>query len=163
MNFQHRVTVMGGGSFGTVLANIVAHNGFPVSLWLRDQYLAEEMRQTRVNSRYVPGLYLHDDLEIVTDFKRCVSHADTLIFSVPSKAFRGVLEQVKDFINDQQFLVTTAKGIEPDHFLLMSQLHQFGQTCSKAIHTTQPPPGAAVEDVPPKQSVNHFSAIRFDN
>ena len=122
MNFQHRVTVIGGGSFGTVLANIVAHNGFPVTLWLRDQDLAEEMRQTRVNSRYVPGLYLHDDLEIVTDFKRCVNHADTVIFSVPSKAFRGVLEQVKDFINDQQFLVTTAKGIEPDHFLLMSQL-----------------------------------------
>ena len=115
MNFQHRVTVMGGGSFGTVLANIVAHNGFPVSLWLRDQYLAEEMRQTRVNSRYVPGLYLHDDLEIVTDFKRCVSHADTLIFSVPSKAFRGVLEQVKDFINDPALCLWLSLQGTADH------------------------------------------------
>jgi glycerol-3-phosphate dehydrogenase (NAD(P)+) len=122
MNFEHRVTVIGGGSFGTVLANIVAHNGFPVRLWLRDQELAQEMRQTRVNSRYVPGLYLHEELEIVTDFSECISEAGTIIFSVPSKAFRGVLEQAKSYINPQQYLVTTAKGIEPEKFLLMSQV-----------------------------------------
>jgi glycerol-3-phosphate dehydrogenase (NAD(P)+) len=122
MNFEHRVTVIGGGSFGTVLANIVAHNGFPVRLWMRDQALAEEIRQTRVNSRYVPGLNLHEDLEIVTDFSVCISEADTIIFSVPSKAFRGVLEQAKSHINPQQNLVTTAKGIEPEKFLLMSQV-----------------------------------------
>jgi glycerol-3-phosphate dehydrogenase (NAD(P)+) len=122
MNFEHRVTVIGGGSFGTVLANIVAHNGFPVRLWMRDQALAEEIRQTRVNSRYVPGLNLHADLDIVTDFSVCISEADTIIFSVPSKAFRGVLEQAKSHINPQQNLVTTAKGIEPENFLLMSQV-----------------------------------------
>ena len=122
MNFEHRVTVIGGGSFGTVLANIVAHNGFPVRLWMRDQTLAQEMRQTRVNSRYVPGLNLHADLDIVTDFSVCISEADTIIFSVPSKAFRGVLEQAKSHINPQQNLVTTAKGIEPENFLLMSQV-----------------------------------------
>jgi|TARA_B110000977_G_scaffold101219_1_gene132664 glycerol-3-phosphate dehydrogenase (NAD(P)+) len=122
MNFEHRVTVIGGGSFGTVLANIVAHNGFPVRLWMRDQALAQEIRQTRVNSRYVPGLNLHEDLEIVTDFSVCISEADTIIFSVPSKAFRGVLEQAKSHINPQQNLVTTAKGIEPEKFLLMSQV-----------------------------------------
>jgi glycerol-3-phosphate dehydrogenase (NAD(P)+) len=122
MNLQHRVAVIGGGSFGTVLANIVAHNGFPVRLWLRDEELAQEMRQTRVNSRYVPGLVLHDDLEIVTDLSVCISDADTVIFSVPSKAFRGLLDQAKNYINPQQYLVTTAKGIEPDNFLLMSQV-----------------------------------------
>jgi glycerol-3-phosphate dehydrogenase (NAD(P)+) len=122
MNLQHRVAVIGGGSFGTVLANIVAHNGFPVRLWLRDEELAQEMGQTRVNSRYVPGLVLHDDLEIVTDLSVCISDADTVIFSVPSKAFRGLLDQAKNYINPQQYLVTTAKGIEPDNFLLMSQV-----------------------------------------
>ncbi len=122
MKVKHQVTVIGGGSFGTVLANIVAHNGFPVRLWLRDQELAEEIRQTRVNSRYVPGLQLHKALEIVTEFSSCISDADSLIFSVPSKAFRGVLEQVKTFIKPHQHLVTTAKGIEPNNFLLMSQV-----------------------------------------
>lgn len=122
MKGKHRVTVIGGGSFGTVLANIVAHNGFPVRLWLRDQALAQEMRQTRVNGRYVPGLHLHEALEIVTDLSGCISDADTVIFSVPSKAFKGVLEHVKSYINPQQHLVTTAKGIEAENFLLMSQI-----------------------------------------
>ena len=122
MNLQHRVAVIGGGSFGTVLANIVAHNGFPVRLWLRDETLAQEMRETRVNSRYLPGLVLHENLEIVTDLSVCISDADTVIFSVPSKAFRDLLDQAKAYINPQKYLVTTAKGIEPDNFLLMSQV-----------------------------------------
>jgi glycerol-3-phosphate dehydrogenase (NAD(P)+) len=122
MNVQHRVAVIGGGSFGTVLANIVAHNGFPVQLWLRDETLAQEIRDTRINSRYVPGLELHQDLDIVTDLSVCICDADTVIFSVPSKAFRGVLEQAKGYINPKQYLVTTAKGIESDSFLLMSQV-----------------------------------------
>ena len=122
MNLKHRVAVIGGGSFGTVLANIVSHNGFPVRLWLRDEALAQQMRLTRVNSRYVPGLELHGDLEIVTDLSLCISDADTVIFSIPSKAFRGLLEQSKTYINPKQYLVTTAKGIESDSFLLMSQV-----------------------------------------
>jgi len=122
MNLQHQVAVIGGGSFGTVLANIVANNGFPVRLWLRDQTLAQEMSDTRVNSRYLPGLALHEDLEIVTDLGACIGDAATIIFSVPSKAFRGLLEQAKGYVNPQQNLITTAKGIEPDNFLLMSQV-----------------------------------------
>jgi len=122
MSANHRVAVIGGGSFGTVLANIVACNGYPVRLWMRDENLAQEIRQTKVNSRYVPGLALHDSLEIVTDLSECISDAGTVIFSVPSKAFRGVLEQSKAFVNDSQNLVTTAKGIEANSFLLMSQV-----------------------------------------
>lgn len=122
MNLQHKVAVIGGGSFGTVLANIAAQNGFPVRLWLRDEELAQHMRLTRVNSRYVPGLELHKDLAIVTDLSLCISDADTVIFSIPSKAFRGLLNKAKAYVNPKQLLVSTAKGIEPDNFLLMSQV-----------------------------------------
>jgi glycerol-3-phosphate dehydrogenase (NAD(P)+) len=122
MDLQHQVAVIGGGSFGTVLANIVAHNGFPVRLWLRDQTLAQEMCETRVNSRYLPGLVLHENLQIVTDLGACIGDAGTVIFSIPSKAFRALLEQAKVYVNSQQNLITTAKGIEPDNFLLMSQV-----------------------------------------
>ena len=122
MTSQHRVAVIGGGSFGTVLADIVAHNGYPVRLWMRDEALAQEIRDTRVNLRYVPDLTLHADLEIVTDLEACISQADTIIFSVPSKAFRQLLDLAKDYISADQYLVTTAKGIEPERFLLMSQV-----------------------------------------
>jgi glycerol-3-phosphate dehydrogenase (NAD(P)+) len=122
MNSKQKVAVIGGGSFGTVLANIAAQNGFPVRLWLRDKQLADQMRDSRINTRYLPGLTLHEDLEITTDLEHCVSDADVVIFSIPSKSFRSLLQQVKTFVSPQQYLVTTAKGIEPEHFMLMSQV-----------------------------------------
>ena len=119
---RHSVLVIGGGSFGTVLANIVAHNGFASCLWLRDEEQAAAMRKQRVNKRYLPDLKLHENLSISTDLKDCIAKADTVFFSVPSKVFRQVLDQVKALILPSQYLITTTKGIEAEHCLLMSQV-----------------------------------------
>lgn len=122
MTVQHRVLVIGGGSFGTVLANIVAENGHPSCLWVRDEQQAQNMLHKRVNERYLPNYDLHSNLQISTDLPAAIAAADTILFSVPSKVFRSVLDQVKDYIKPEQYLVTTTKGIEPEHFLLMSQV-----------------------------------------
>jgi glycerol-3-phosphate dehydrogenase (NAD(P)+) len=122
MTSQHRVLVIGGGSFGTVLANIVAENGHPSCLWVRDEQQAQNMLHKRVNERYLPNYDLHSNLQISTDLPAAIAAADTILFSVPSKVFRSVLDQVKDYIKPEQYLVTTTKGIEPEHFLLMSQV-----------------------------------------
>jgi glycerol-3-phosphate dehydrogenase (NAD(P)+) len=122
MTGQHRVLVIGGGSFGTVLANIVAENGHPSCLWVRDEQQAQNMLHKRVNERYLPNYDLHSNLQISTDLPAAIAAADTILFSVPSKVFRSVLDQVKDYIKPEQYLVTTTKGIEPEHFLLMSQV-----------------------------------------
>ena len=122
MTNENRVLVIGGGSFGTVLADIVAANGHPSCLWLRDEAQADKIRESRINERYLPGYTLHEDLQISTDLKSAISAADTIFFSVPSKVFRDVLDQVRDFVRPEQHLVTTTKGIEPEHFLLMSQV-----------------------------------------
>ena len=37
MTVQSPIAVLGGGSFGTALANLVAENGLPVRLWMRDR------------------------------------------------------------------------------------------------------------------------------
>ena len=122
MTSQHRVLVIGGGSFGTVLANIVAENGYPSCLWVRDDQQAHNMLHKRTNERYLPNYDLHSNLQISTDLPAAIAAADTILFSVPSKVFRSVLDQVKDYIKPEQYLVTTTKGIEPEHFLLMSQV-----------------------------------------
>lgn len=122
MQSQHRVLVIGGGSFGTVLADIVAHNGHASCLWMRDEQQAQVTRDTRINERYLPGFSLHEDLQISTDLKASIEAADTILFSVPSKVFRDVLDMVRDYITPEQYLITTTKGIEPEHFLLMSQV-----------------------------------------
>jgi len=122
MTNKHQVLVIGGGSFGTVLADIVATNGHDSCLWMRDKQQADRIRQSRANERYLPGYTLHPTLQISTDLSSAIAAADTILFSVPSKVFRSVLDQVKGFIRPEQYLITTTKGIEPEHFLLMSQV-----------------------------------------
>lgn len=122
MNQIHSIAVIGGGSFGTVLANMIAENGYPVSLWLRDDKLAMSMQNNSCNVRYLPELKLHPALSITTCIKSALNGADTVMFAIPSQAFRQVLEHACKYILPQQYLVTTTKGIEANHFLLMSQI-----------------------------------------
>src|SRR5690606_11700709 len=122
MTQKAKVTVLGGGSFGTALANIAAENGHDTRLWLRDEARAEEIRIQRENTRYLPGCKVAESLQTSTDLAACVQAADVLLVSVPSKSVREVLRQAKAHIREGQVLVSTTKGIEAGTFKLMSQI-----------------------------------------
>src|SRR5690554_150144 len=122
MTQKAKVAVLGGGSFGTALANIAAENGYETWLWLRDAARAEEIRTLRENTQYLPGCRLADNLEPTTDLAACVEDAQVILVAVPSKGVREVVRQVKDCIRPEQLLVSTTKGIEPGTFKLMSQI-----------------------------------------
>jgi glycerol-3-phosphate dehydrogenase (NAD(P)+) len=119
---KYAVAVLGGGSFGTVLANLSAENGNATTLWLRDEAQMADMSEGRENSRYLPGLRLHDDLAFSTDLGATIAAADVIFVSIPSKAFRSVLRAAKPFFREDHVLVSTTKGIEKDTFALMSQI-----------------------------------------
>jgi glycerol-3-phosphate dehydrogenase (NAD(P)+) len=119
---QWRVAVLGGGSFGTVLANMAAENGHSTTLWLRDEAQLAEMSATRENSRYLPGFRLCDALCFSNDLGAAVAGADVIFVSIPSKAFRSVVRSARPFLRPEQILVSTTKGIEKDSFTLMSEI-----------------------------------------
>ena len=64
-----RVAVLGGGSFGTVLANLAAENGHDTTLWLRDEAQLADMLATRENARYLPGFRLAESLSFSRDLE----------------------------------------------------------------------------------------------
>ena len=119
---KQRVAVLGGGSFGTVLANLAAEGGSSTTLWLRDEAQMAEMSRGRENSRYLPGFRLHDALAFSTDLNATVAAADIIFVSIPSKAFRSVVRAARASFRLDQVLVSTTKGIEKDSFTLMSQI-----------------------------------------
>lgn len=121
MKEKYRVLVLGAGSFGTVLANIIAQNGYESILWARDKALVEEINTRHTNSKYLPDLSLDTNLSATWDLSS-VQSADMVVFSIPSKAFRGVLEKAIAYINKEQILVSTTKGLDAQDFQLMSQL-----------------------------------------
>ena len=116
------VAVLGGGSFGTVIANLAASNGHATTLWLRDPQQLADMREKQENTRYLPGFPLDPSLQFSDDLQAVVAQADIIFFSIPSKAFRNVLQAAKPALRPNQMLVSTTKGIERANFALMSEI-----------------------------------------
>ena len=119
---QHRVAVLGGGSFGTVIANIMAGNGHVVRLWLRKGERADEINQQHVNSAYLPDLRLHHNLSATTVLADAVADCDIVFVAVPSKSSREVARSLAPLLAEGVMLISTTKGIELNGFKLMSQV-----------------------------------------
>ncbi len=117
-----KIAVLGGGSFGTVLANIAAENGHDVKLWLRDPVRADELNNSHENSRYLPGYLLSDSLVASADLQAVLESADLVFVSIPSASFRAVVQQAAAYLSPDQMIVSTTKGIEAESFSLMSQI-----------------------------------------
>ncbi|MFT4674752.1 MAG: glycerol-3-phosphate dehydrogenase (NAD(P)+) [Reinekea sp.] len=117
-----KVTVLGGGSFGTAVANIAAMNHHPVTLWMRSEKQADDILQNRQNARYLPGYVLADNLAPSLDLESAVRDAHFVFVAVPSKAFRAVVEEAVQYLPANARLISLTKGIEPTSFKLMSQI-----------------------------------------
>ena len=115
------VTVLGGGSFGTTLANLLAGNDVPTRLWLRDEEQAASMRAKGENARYLPGVRLDPRLVITSDAEEALKDAQLVFLAIPSGAFRSVLQQLAPLLSGKG-LISTTKGIEQPGFLMMSQI-----------------------------------------
>jgi len=116
------IAVLGGGSFGTVIANMIAGNGYSVTLWMRDADNARQCQLKRENTPYLPGYRLEESLHVTSDMEAALRGAEVVFFSIPSKSFREVAEHAAPLIAPGTVVVSTAKGIEEGSFKLMSQL-----------------------------------------
>ena len=121
MTEQTPVAVLGGGSFGTALANLLADNGQRVLQWMRDPEQAQQMNISRENPRYLKGVKLHDAITPTSDLLATVSAAQMVVVAIPSSALRAALAPVADKL-DGKMLISTTKGIEANTFLLMSEI-----------------------------------------
>ena len=118
---RKNISVLGGGSWGTVLAYLASLNGNQVNLWMRDNDLAETINNTRINKRYLPNLDLGKNITATSQIED-IKESDLIIFCVPSDAFRDVSLLASSFINENTFLITATKGVEKDDFSLMSKI-----------------------------------------
>ncbi|SEQ37754.1 glycerol 3-phosphate dehydrogenase (NAD(P)+) [Amphritea atlantica] len=122
MTDRVKVAVLGGGSFGTVLANLIGSKGEQVYLWMRNAERAEEINRSHENHRYLPGRPLSENLTATADLQQALQDAEIVFVSIPSQSFREVIRQAKPFLRADQIVVSTTKGIEAKSFSLMSQI-----------------------------------------
>jgi glycerol-3-phosphate dehydrogenase (NAD(P)+) len=122
MSQRHKIAVLGGGSFGTVIANIMANNGHDVRLWLRNKNRADEINNEHINTAYLPDYSLNPDLKATTQLADAVTGCGIVFMSVPSSSCRSVAAEVSSYIDKKVIVVSTTKGIEHDGFKLMSDV-----------------------------------------
>lgn len=122
MTAKCRVAVLGGGSFGTALGNIVADNAHDVSLWLRDEARCDEINQQHTNAAYLPDITLNPNLAATTDLPAAVADCELVFVAVPSKSSRDVACELHQHLPADCTVISTTKGIEADGFQLMSQV-----------------------------------------
>lgn len=105
------VTVLGSGSWGTTVASMAAGNT-PTTIWARDAAVAEEIRRSRTNSRYLGDHRLPSSLDATSDLAQAVERADVLVVGVPTQGIREVLEQAAPHVRPWIPVISLAKGLE---------------------------------------------------
>jgi glycerol-3-phosphate dehydrogenase (NAD(P)+) len=117
-----RIAVLGAGAWGTAIAASLAGRA-SVVLYARDSALADEMRSTRVNRRYLPGIALPPEMTLATDFRAAVAHADRglLIVATPTRALRDICVQLAATATPAPF-VWLCKGLEEGEQLLAHEV-----------------------------------------
>lgn len=120
---QMSFAFLGGGSFGTAMANLAAKNGCDATLWVRDKRTVKSLHKTRINKKYLPNHKLDERLKFSHDLKTAVAGVDVIFVAVPSSAFREMLTNIKPFITHQA-VVSLTKGMEKETFAMMSDIIQ---------------------------------------
>ncbi|AOY42542.1 MULTISPECIES: NAD(P)H-dependent glycerol-3-phosphate dehydrogenase [Psychrobacter] len=116
-----RLAFLGGGSFGTAMANLAARNGCDATLWVRNKRTVKAMAKTQTNKKYLPGYKLDDRLKYSHDLAATVKDKDIIFIAVPGLAFRETVKNIAPLISGQS-IVSLTKGMEKDTFAMMSDI-----------------------------------------
>ena len=116
------VAVLGAGNMGTALAQTIAGNGQTARLWSIETDVLEEMRDRRLNSKYLPGVPLHENITPCWTIAEALAGAWLLLFSVPSQIVRGLARDVVPHIDEDQAVLNAGKGLEENTDKRMSDV-----------------------------------------
>ena len=116
------IGVVGAGSWGTALADLLARIGHRVTLWAYEADLVLRMRETRENDLYLPDISLHEGLEFTSSLAEVANGRELILLVPPSQLMRRVLRELLPHLKDGRVLVSASKGIENDSLMTMSQV-----------------------------------------
>ncbi|MDD5823842.1 MAG: glycerol-3-phosphate 1-O-acyltransferase PlsY [Firmicutes bacterium] len=144
-NEKKNISVIGNGSFGTAIANVIVHNGHKVTVYGRNKEDIEMMAETNMNEKYLPYVILSDKIKYTNVLKTAVSNRDVVIFAVPAQSFRAVSKKASRYLKDGAVVVNLAKGIEQGTLNSMAEIA--AETMPKAKYVALSGPSHAEEVV----------------
>ncbi len=114
------VAVLGAGSWGTTLANLLARKGETVRLWAHEPDVVETINREHENPAFLPGIPLARELHALADAREAVDGAGVIVSAAPSHAVRSVIGFAAGAVAPGTLVVSATKGIETESLALMS-------------------------------------------
>lgn len=121
MDLKH-VSVIGAGSWGTALANLLALKGCTVDLWVFESDIKTQIEQEHENRVFLPGVTLSERICPTNDLPQAIGANTLALIVVPSHVMRRIATQIRAAISPEQILVSATKGIEKETGMLMSDV-----------------------------------------
>ena len=120
-----KITVVGAGSWGTALANMLAQAGHEVVIWAHEPEVAAAISSNRENPLFLPGCSLETTLKATNDLDAAIGHGELLVLAVPSHVLASVVERFgPKLAAESPLMVCATKGIETSSLRLMSEVIQ---------------------------------------
>lgn len=118
-----KVVVLGGGSWGTVLAQLLSQNCSEVRLWVREESSARKINATRINADYHPQLQLNPNIQALSSEDRIFeTKINALVWALPSTVCRTVSRHFAKFLYGDEIIFHATKGIEPGSLKRISEI-----------------------------------------
>jgi glycerol-3-phosphate dehydrogenase (NAD(P)+) len=116
------IAILGEGAWGTAVATVLANNGYTVNLWCHDPEVAQTIKKSSVNKKYMPDVKLPRTIIPMAHIEEVIADVEWVFEAIPVEYLRSVLEQAKPFVTSNQIWVVLSKGIEQETLLLPMQL-----------------------------------------
>jgi glycerol-3-phosphate dehydrogenase (NAD(P)+) len=114
-----RAAVIGAGSWGTALANLLAGKGMPTTVWSYETDVAEDINRAHRNRKYLDGIALDGSLRATAQMEEALHGAELVVAVSPSHVMRGVMAQAAAHIQEGALVVSASKGIENESLKTM--------------------------------------------
>lgn len=119
---MRNIGVIGAGSWGIALANLLAGNGHKVTVWSIIESEIEMLKNNHEHLDKLPGVKLNDSIEYTADLESAINSMDFLVLAVPSPYTRSTAKTMKEFVKEGQIIVNVGKGVEEHTLLTLSQI-----------------------------------------
>jgi glycerol-3-phosphate dehydrogenase (NAD(P)+) len=118
-----KVTILGCGTWGSAVAQLLAEKGVTVTAWQRHEDKAVAMARTRKHP-HLSDLEFNENIVFTADLNDALKSGDIIVLATPSHSIRELIRRVENGMKDQSIIVNLAKGIDLNSLMTMSQLIQ---------------------------------------
>jgi len=117
-----QAAVVGAGAWGTALADLLARNGHPVTLWAYEADVAASVTRDHENRRFLAGATLCDGVRATTDLREALDGANLVCLATPSHVLRSIVRAGAPHLAPRATVCVASKGIEAGSLALMSDV-----------------------------------------